>query len=123
MPIKLAEPNSNTMEKHIKKKWLKALRGESPLGVYTQGRKKLCSYDDKFCCLGVLVNETCGFNEDTTVFWGLYPRNLNHGESSFPNQDTARSWGLSTQTQRRLADMNDEGYSFEEIADYIEENC
>ena len=40
------------MNKEIKTKWLKALRS----GDYEQGRYRLKSKDNKFCCLGVLCD-------------------------------------------------------------------
>lgn len=43
----------------VLKKWLKALRN----GEYTQGKCMLYNEEDRsFCCLGVLVNETCCFD-------------------------------------------------------------
>lgn len=40
------------MDKALKAKWLEALRS----GKYKQGRGKLRSVDDEFCCLGVLCD-------------------------------------------------------------------
>lgn len=40
------------MKQEVKEKWLTALRS----GEYTQGKGRLRSLDDKFCCLGVLCD-------------------------------------------------------------------
>jgi hypothetical protein len=39
------------MRKKVKQLWVDALRS----GKYEQGRKVLCSLDNKYCCLGVLT--------------------------------------------------------------------
>jgi hypothetical protein len=39
------------MRKKVKQLWVNALRS----GKYEQGRKVLCSLDNKYCCLGVLT--------------------------------------------------------------------
>lgn len=53
------------MGKTIKRKWLKALKGESPHGAYLRATGTLYEENEKgrdcFCALGVLLNETCGF--------------------------------------------------------------
>jgi len=48
-------PEYTKMKPAIKKKWLRALRGEGD-EVYSQCRKRLTSEDHGFCCLGVLCN-------------------------------------------------------------------
>lgn len=95
------------MDKETKEKWTEALRS----GKYKQGRRWLRNRDDEFCCLGVLADivDSCGWSDGN--FWnGAYFAALPHSI-------------LLRDTQLKLMSMNDdEGKSFGEIADYIEEN-
>ena len=105
------------MDKALKAKWLEALRS----GKYKQGRKKLRSEDDEFCCLGVLCDISgqgqwklepssyCYYKEEERDFYGL--------PSFMVNIDGARGvWG-------ELVTMNDiDKLSFPEIAEWIEKN-
>lgn len=92
--------------------WVDALRS----GKYKQGRGRLRSLDDKFCCLGVL----CDLGDQKA--WV-------QGESSFCYRDfcsllptTVRDIvGLTDFDLTALMKLNDsQGKSFEEIANYIE---
>ena len=85
------------MDKELKEKWVAALRS----GDY--GQTTGCLVDGRgHCCLGVLC-EVAGFG---LHFWTEL---LSRG-------------GPPARTQRELALMNDNGKSFEQIADWIEEN-
>ena len=105
------------MDKNIKKDWVNALRS----GRYEQGRGSLCN-DHRFCCLGVLyevlikeghfsIERTC---RGTLVMYDgniSYPYNL-------INCNIIRESDVD-----KLVIMNDsKGFSFKEIADWIEEN-
>ncbi len=114
------------MNKKNIKKWVAALRsGKYKQGAFTLHRK------NKFCCLGVacelyqrevggleikkeikefLVDD--GYREDICVCYD--------GDSYLlPNK--VRNWlDLSYPFQNGLASMNDEGKSFEEIANYLD---
>lgn len=105
------------MDKKLKAKWLKALRG----GRYRQTRDHLKA-DGGYCCLGVLANiqgakwkweesedDLCPTIAGQRAFNGglLFPRHAG---------------GLRKDTMNKLANMNDDGKSFKEIADYIEAN-
>ena len=91
------------MRPEIKEKWVGALRS----GQYKQCRNELHD-GEGYCCLGVLVL-TCG------------------GKSSLERDTRLRGedlaeFGISFHTEGLLVSMNDsEGYSFPEIANYIEE--
>ena len=96
------------MDKELKAKWVAALRS----GKYKQGQGRLRSVDDTFCCLGVLADvegKTWELIQQVYVVdgerWAVYG-----------------SYHLPTDAVGRLAHMNDEGSTFEELADYIEEN-
>lgn len=124
--------------------WVAALRS----GKYEQGRLSLCSADGQFCCLGVLAEITdvpimgaeernnTGFadesgdvymfpkndvgygNSQTTIpyhLWSTYLEDLDLG-MMVPGNELHPAGSL----HNRLMAMNDEGSSFEEIADFIE---
>lgn len=107
-------------------------------GEYEQGRSKLRSPDDRFCCLGVASDlaakagvckavpcEDYGWRYDGQAlllgpnvqkWFGLYRDAGEFSDESLavttPRNHLARS----------LMKMNDDGMTFEEIADFIEAN-
>lgn len=107
------------MNSSTKQIWINALRS----GEYEQGQGSLYE-DGKFCCLGVLTD--------------LYIRETNQEweeqcDNSFSFEDSpcflppsVQEWaGLNNSPQvggRSLPGLNDEGASFEELADLIEEH-
>lgn len=120
------------MNKKLKKKWVKALRS----GEYDQGRNVLCRVDSegaKYCCLGVLY-EVAGktFNgrvespNGEEVYLGM--RTKNDVEECLPTPSFQRECGIAKKYNdsytiaEKLARMNDSGKSFNQIADWIEEN-
>lgn len=122
------------MDQAIKERWITALRS----GEYEQGKGYLRLTDgdkDRYCCLGVLselavqhgVIEAPTWDTEYTEI-ALYgddcddvalPRpvvkwaGLEDPDPDFQDQDGDR---------RHLSFMNDNGRSFDEIADYIEEH-
>jgi hypothetical protein len=106
------------MDADLKKRWVKALRS----GKYEQGRERLRQTGDArkhaYCCIGVLCNivDRRGWLDDDEQ-----PHKLANDceEMSPPNRERA---GLSGEEQAALINMNDNGASFVEIADYIEQN-
>lgn len=103
------------MKKDIKQKWIDALKS----GRYKQGQGRLKSCNDEFCCLGVLCDsiDSEGWNSPTTFKY-------NNVLSSFYLPIELRvELELTFADQQKLTDMNDEEHlSFEQIADWIEEN-
>lgn len=103
------------MKKAIKKKWLKALRS----GKYKQTEDKL--KDKKgFCCLGVLCDIHRKENKKRWLHNSYYDEDLTLPEeivswSGLPSYNPIIDYRSNT-----LADLNDEGKTFEEIADVIE---
>lgn len=108
------------MNPDLKQKWIDALRS----GKYEQGQGSLRSSNNRFCCLGVL----CDIYDDSKwkdidgegdcVFY--FADGDKRG--SFLPEVIGRSTGVGADHQTTLANMNDHGESFTEIADYIEEN-
>ena len=111
------------------KKWIEALRS----GEYTQSIGRLSDGRGGFCCLGVLCDivnpdgwteipsygmppddepQTAyrGSNPHETLGTGLAPTSVWRGQAGLGD----------VLNQSTLANMNDNGFSFKEIADYIE---
>jgi hypothetical protein len=119
------------MNKEIKDKWLKALRS----GEYKQGQGFLREKEDdnsnkfNYCCLGVLVNEVleeewdspCVFNPIFNVTNGIDANSLSSMEL-IPEQIALDKLSITIEQQKILADKNDSGWTFEDIADWIEKN-
>lgn len=119
------------MNPEIKKQWVDALRS----GTYLQGKGKLRSGNGEFCCLGVL----CDLHAKATKTpWGggVYAAEYLGHSGVLP--DAVISWaGLQQlapnfhggscgrigtgKNPESLVSLNDEGRSFKEIADMVEE--
>ncbi len=130
-----------SMDNRVKREWLKALRS----GKYRQGRGQLkeqrfkeskhCGQEGRelkssFCCLGVLCDI---YQKENPSYWdgeafvaGILTSDKN--TSVLPN--CVKIWaGLKSSDGRlplvfgteSLAEMNDNGVGFENIADVIEE--
>lgn len=98
------------MQKELEESWVKALRS----GEYEQGQGALCN-NGQYCCLGVLAEITGNLKpyQDTPYkSMGQYV--------FFPGMDFFQEVGLSDWDGYTLAEMNDGGSTFKEIADYIE---
>ena len=121
------------MNERIKKIWIDALES----GDYAQAEGTL-RRDDTFCCLGVLCDL---FSKEQDEPWVVENDSENHEErydgydapywSYYQQSDVlpteVRDWaGLANSNpicldNDNLADLNDRGTSFEEIADVIRE--
>jgi len=104
------------MDKKLKRKWVDALRS----GKYKQGLAQLRTTLNAFCCLGVLCD----------VQGRKWRKNINGeyviGSGEQEDQDGEVNAKLHAdvggyQRAKKLMSMND-GFSFKEIADYIEES-
>ena len=104
------------MLKKIKNRWLRALRGKSINGLYHQAKNEMHDeYQESFCCLGVLRNETTGFDRE------LEDEYFNCEYTKQLNKEERREHGLTKRQCTTLMKKNDDGQSFTEIADWIEE--
>jgi hypothetical protein len=113
------------MNSEIKTRWIAALRS----GEYVQGTGTL-RYEDEFCCLGVL----CDLYDPTR--WENYQGATHHYANAVAVlPDEVQQWaGLSDENPSisprkhgnypmppsSLAEANDAGYDFSQIADIIE---
>ena len=105
------------MNKEIKKKWVNALVS----GKYKQGTNRLRT-GDSYCCLGVLCDIIDSSRWDIT-----YINNAEYftyaGWVGYLPKDTLKLSELIGDDTHYLTRLNDElGYSFKEIANWIEEN-
>jgi hypothetical protein len=115
------------MKKEIAMQWVAALRS----GDYKQGRSLLRNSDDAFCCLGVLCNlhaqahpEEAKLQTDLQRYYGFHdelPPTVRAWSGMEKPLGARHSTGLTPGLDDTLADLNDTGYSFAQIADVIEQ--
>lgn len=90
-----------------------------------QGREQLFD-GTSYCCLGVYAEKVCGIDlleeldpkEYTLDFPGQYGGTS--GDTLMPQQLMPMLFDISEDWRDHLAEMNDDGSSFAEIADYID---
>lgn len=100
------------MKQPFKQEWIEALRS----GKYKQGVKYL-RYNEEFCCLGVLCDLVAPTAWQKHDCWDFY---YNDGIEGYLPPSVIDKVGLFSNQENKLAVMNDNGKTFEEIADYIE---
>lgn len=105
------------MKPEWKQKWIEALRSKK----YVQGRGRLRTTSNRFCCLGVLCDLVNPYgwtlNPDYEKYYEFY------GRGAYAPESVLDVTGLTTAAQIRLACMNDhEYYTFDMISDWIEAN-
>lgn len=121
------------MEPELKAKWVTALRS----GNFQQTKHSLkVKREDgsfSYCCLGVF-GEVCGLEwlDKGGNMERLYPmidgQNISaHSLGSYYSEGFAEQYGLGNHMnenswQHHLAEMNDEGIKFDQIADHIEKS-
>ena len=105
----------------VKQKWVDALRS----GEYKQGSTILRSLNNEFCCLGVLCDIYQKEHGDLSIDSREYYYRYNGHNSLLPqkvglwaNIDEVGRYKLNN----TLVADNDNGKTFEEIADIIEEH-
>ena len=111
------------MNQEIKKQWIAALRS----GNYLQTKEFLKTApvrggQPRYCCLGVLC-EIQGAKSSRAAkgltYFNFFGKQ-NQGREDWPPYGLSAE--LTMRQKRKLANMNDEGRTFTEIADYIEEH-
>lgn len=117
------------MKKEVMQKWVEALRS----GKYVQGTHVLCNSNYEYCCLGGLcdlyknklnVEQTFSPVKNNNVF------TFDGDSISLPNQviylaGIKQEYGQFRDKNNQLnslAILNDNGYSFNELADIIDAN-
>lgn len=115
------------MNKELVQKWIDALRS----GQYSQGIGKLkrsSNGETNYCCLGVACAVHPKVKETYTKFVIFKEREYEEveigiGSDIIQNKEIEKDFGLNTELQCELTEMNDyDGKSFSEIADWIEVN-
>lgn len=111
------------MDAKVKGKWLAALRS----GKYRQGQSALAQRDSskhvRYCCLGVLCEITPEAVRDASALSDLnysYTYGSDSSDAYLPGS-LRNDVNITPKQQYALARMNDDGVSFSEIADWIEE--
>jgi hypothetical protein len=123
------------MKKNVMEKWVKALRS----GEYNQTKNYLCT-DSGYCCLGVLTDI---YIQETIEDAPLFAQNWEEANKDHTREETiyafdheneilpssVQQWaglrdhcGTYNSTDKCLTVLNDTGWTFEKIADVIEEN-
>lgn len=108
------------MNPEIKQKWIEALRS----GKYAQTTKVLKTFDNRFCCLGVLCDI---INPNKWVENKTYPQYMEYkleyqGFFKMAPPEIMGNAEIATSSCEALARRNDGGDTFNEIADWIEQN-
>lgn len=105
------------MDATLKARWVATLRS----GNFKQSKQMLRDDKNRCCCLGVLCDlvKPNGWARRDSFGTGTW----HHGMGDlYPSWSLMQKIGLDEDTGRRLAGMNDNGQSFDEIADFIERN-
>lgn len=111
--------NNIEIDIELREKWLQALES----GEYEQGSSYLRTCNDEFCCLGVLAALSgVEWHQRTGEAKRVFQYETETGAEQFAFSDRALNMrvgilGYATD----LAEMNDTGSSFAEIAAYIRE--
>ena len=121
------------LQPHIKEAWLKALRS----GKYRQGTERLRT-ENGFCCLGVLcdIGEKKAWEHSNPKLnappeWIYVYGDERHVGDLDPDHlavahvqpsKLMKVMGLDRMAHVQLVEMNDNGMSFAQIADWIEDN-
>ena len=137
----VSEPSESFLDKEIKDKWIKALRS----GEYEQTMNRLVSpvlthsplFEDtlkgfRYCCLGVLCKVMdkkevkCSRNSpveqrSSTDYLRNYYFETELDSDGMLSKKTLMEVGLTELDASALAERNDQGDSFEEIADIIDQ--
>lgn len=108
------------MNPEVKKKWIEALRS----GEYKQGHNALRVISEGgfgYCCLGVLCDlmKQSGLGDWVGFSDFMYADQI---QRSYPQFEILEKIDMSFEASRILSSMNDQGCSFEEISNWIEEN-
>lgn len=104
------------MDQTLKAEFVSALRS----GKYEQGQRAL-RRENTFCCLGVLCDLMGAEWEDGDGIDLGAEVNGEH-QNYYLGPIVLKTAGLADWQQEHLYHMNDDGKSFAEIADYIEQN-
>ncbi len=103
-------------QNELRSRWLLALRS----GKYKQGQHSLRPSQRKWCCLGVCLNEYNPKEWSISKYGSMYF----YGDLDEEYELTDEALfvlGITDSQQQDLIKMNDEGATFPEIADFLEQ--
>jgi hypothetical protein len=108
------------MKAETKSQWVAALRS----GQYKQGHHRL-RMGDTYCCLGVFCDLFGGGHWEQKSFplGTTYRYKTSHNDdklSYYIPREICEVHNLNFGEAQKLSIMNDDGYTFEQIADYIQ---
>lgn len=116
------------MNKKIAKRWVAALRS----GDYKQAKGQLRTSDDGFCCLGVLCNlhaeahpKIAREQTDPIRYFSekaILPTVVRSWSGMESRTGNAYNISFGLRDYRTLAEANDAGVTFEQIANWIEKH-
>ena len=105
------------MNAEVKARWIKALRS----GRYSQVAGVLHN-EEGYCCLGVLCRVDGRRFLPVSGGFQIFDKVIRVWRESMPPTDLLEKAQLSKPKAEKLADMNDKGKTFSQIADWIEKN-
>lgn len=117
--MRTLERPTTKMNPYFKSLWVQALRSQ----MFKQATDAL-RCDSGYCCLGVIatVLQPLGWEERiSNVGDPIWVHPLGDSEEELLSRETCEQLGLSEEWMNYLAQMNDGGASFEDIANEIEE--
>lgn len=103
------------MDAVLKTEWINALKS----GKYTQTNGVLRDCNG-WCCLGVFCDVVGISIDEDLEYPGCYAGP--NGEYDYPSKDVQNLISKDWDDIDKLSSMNDDGISFEQIADWIEKN-
>lgn len=111
------------LEKEFAQKWIKALRS----GKFKQGSGYLKDEINCYCCLGVachIISPKARITKKFYIDSDSLSKNTNVSKQLFKKMpELLRGTDVENSFVYNVSEMNDAGMSFNEIADWIEENC
>ncbi len=104
------------MKADLRERWIEALNS----GEYKQGKKGLRLANGSYCCLGVLCDISgLGEWDEGTSYWDYTVPGVG-ASAGMPHHNVLRVLGLDGEVAAILANSNDNGSTFAEIAAEIE---
>lgn len=114
--VSMSKKIPQKLPREFKRKWIKALTS----GKYKQAQEYL-RYGNGYCCLGVAC-KIVGIPSNELLNRGLPPESPDEFEEKAGFDRVPECLRSGRRIARKLAQMNDKGISFKEIAQWIRKN-
>lgn len=102
------------MDIQFAKKWVEALRSDK------YGQTQGALYDGSYCCLGVAACLITGRTGSAAIKYAGNRESEDFARGTILGVKAAKLVGLTNDEQSKLAQLNDDGKSFRQIASFIE---